>query len=54
MTLQRLILEQGEVDRHLMGLSGTFWERRVPALKSKLPEMMFFLPLDIVIVKDKA
>ena len=39
-----------EGDRHLMR---RFWERRVPAPRSKLPEMMFFLLLVIMIVKGK-
>lgn len=33
---------------------GGCWETRVPALRSKLPEIMFFLLLDVVIVKGKA
>lgn len=35
-------------------LNWGFRERRVPALRSKLPEMIFFLLLDIVRVKGKA
>lgn len=35
-------------------LNWGFQERRVPFLRSKLPEMIFFLLLDIVRVKGKA